>query len=92
MGCGCSMVERVRTLQDCLRLQRVSLHRVRPALCDGAKVPILRWVCACVFLHLAVSPVAQERLSTNYAELSGAFKTSLEGLARTVQDLHSIIK
>lgn len=43
-------------------------------------------MCACV-----VKPV-QERLNTNYAELSGAFKTSLEGLARTVQDLHSIIK
>ena len=40
--------------------------------------------CACVRL--------QERLNSNYAELSGAFKTSLEGLARTVQDLHSIIK
>jgi hypothetical protein len=34
----------------------------------------------------------QERMNSNYAELSGAFKTSLEGLARTVQDLHSIIK
>lgn len=34
----------------------------------------------------------QDRLNSNYAELSGAFKTSLEGLARTVQDLHSIIK
>eukprot|EP00878_Enallax_costatus_P018289 GHUV01019247.1.p1 GENE.GHUV01019247.1~~GHUV01019247.1.p1 ORF type:complete len:224 (+),score=76.17 GHUV01019247.1:41-673(+) len=34
----------------------------------------------------------QEKMSSNYAELSGAFKTSLEGLARTVQDLHAIIK
>lgn len=34
----------------------------------------------------------QERMNSNYAELSGAFKTSLEGLARTVQDLHGIIK
>lgn len=43
-------------------------------------------VYACTLLPL------QERLNSNYAELSGAFKTSLEGLARTVQDLHSIIK
>eukprot|EP00775_Hariotina_reticulata_P010153 gene10153-10311_t len=34
----------------------------------------------------------QEKLAGNYAELSNAFKNSLEGLARTVQDLHSIIK
>eukprot|EP00879_Flechtneria_rotunda_P024096 GHRR01025536.1.p1 GENE.GHRR01025536.1~~GHRR01025536.1.p1 ORF type:complete len:222 (+),score=61.04 GHRR01025536.1:295-960(+) len=34
----------------------------------------------------------QEKLNSNYAELSSAFKTSLEGLARTLQDLHGIIK
>ena len=34
----------------------------------------------------------QDKLSSQYAELSGAFKSSLEGLARTVQDLHAIIK
>jgi hypothetical protein len=34
----------------------------------------------------------QDKLNASYAELSGAFKTSLEGLARTVQDLHAIIK
>jgi len=36
--------------------------------------------------------MVQEKLASNYAELSGAFKNSLEGLARTVQDLHNIIK
>ncbi len=34
----------------------------------------------------------QEKLAGTYTELSTAFKTSLEGLARTVQDLHAIIK
>ncbi|KAF6256136.1 striated microtubule associated system I fiber component [Scenedesmus sp. NREL 46B-D3] len=34
----------------------------------------------------------QDKLNASYAELSGAFKASLEGLTRTVQDLHAIIK
>lgn len=34
----------------------------------------------------------QDKLNTQYVELSTAFKTSLEGLARTVQDLHAILK
>jgi hypothetical protein len=34
----------------------------------------------------------QDKVTCSYAELSGAFKASLEGLARTVQDLHTIIK
>lgn len=42
--------------------------------------------------HNGMPLLLQDRLNSNYAELSGAFKTSLEGLARTVQDLHSIIK
>jgi hypothetical protein len=33
-----------------------------------------------------------DKLNAQYAELSAAFKGSLEGLARTVQDLHAIIK
>jgi hypothetical protein len=41
---------------------------------------------------LCCAVLLQERLNSNYAELSGAFKSSLEGLARTVQDLHTIIK
>jgi hypothetical protein len=51
-------------------------------LCISATYP-----CCC-------SPTAnlQDKLNASYAELSGAFKTSLEGLARTVQDLHAIIK
>ena len=32
------------------------------------------------------------KLQSQVAELAGAFKASLEGLARTVQDLHGIIK
>lgn len=43
-------------------------------------------------LPLLHSVLEQDKLNTSYAELSGAFKTSLEGLARTVQDLHAIIK
>lgn len=54
---------------------------------------LLPVTCMCFpeLLKLLVAAV-QERMNSNYAELSGAFKSSLEGLARTVQDLHSIIK
>jgi hypothetical protein len=43
-------------------------------------------------LLLPMRVCLQDKLNASYAELSGAFKTSLEGLARTVQDLHAIIK
>jgi hypothetical protein len=33
-----------------------------------------------------------ERVAAQYAELSGSFRTSVEGLARTLQDLHAIVK
>jgi hypothetical protein len=70
-----------------LSLSSLSMHECH----TSARYPVKgayvnEVVYACIFLPL------QERLNSNYAELSGAFKTSLEGLARTVQDLHSIIK
>lgn len=52
--------------------------------CAGPGLQQVVMLCCAVLL--------QERLNSNYAELSGAFKSSLEGLARTVQDLHTIIK
>jgi hypothetical protein len=50
--------------------------------------------CTLVFVPADVPRpfTLQDKLNASYAELSGAFKTSLEGLARTVQDLHAIIK
>jgi len=33
-----------------------------------------------------------ERGAAQYAELSTSFRTSVEGLARTLQDLHAIVK
>jgi hypothetical protein len=50
-----------------------------------------RCVVHCCWL-LPMLVCLQDKLNASYAELSGAFKTSLEGLARTVQDLHAIIK
>lgn len=54
----------------------------------------LFWTMPRTSCHAALrcAVLLQERLNSNYAELSGAFKSSLEGLARTVQDLHTIIK
>lgn len=34
----------------------------------------------------------QDRVSAQYQELSSSFRTSVEGLARTLQDLHAIVK
>ncbi|KAI8470508.1 MAG: striated microtubule associated system I fiber component [Monoraphidium minutum] len=34
----------------------------------------------------------QDRSAAQYAELSSSFRTSVEGLARTLQDLHGIVK
>lgn len=34
----------------------------------------------------------QDRVASQYAELSSSFRTSVEGLARTLQDLHAIVK
>ncbi|GBF88940.1 SF-assemblin [Raphidocelis subcapitata] len=34
----------------------------------------------------------QERTASQYAELSSSFRTSVEGLARTLQDLHAVVK
>lgn len=33
-----------------------------------------------------------ERSAAQYAELSSSMRTSVEGLARTLQDLHAIVK
>ncbi len=67
-------------------------HTVSSAAHQHVSLPMMqlnKHVCATMHSTLCT---LQERLNSNYAELSGAFKTSLEGLARTVQDLHSIIK
>jgi hypothetical protein len=34
----------------------------------------------------------QDRVASSYAELTSSFRTSVEGLARTLQDLHAIVK
>ncbi len=50
---------------------------------------MLHGVAVCVCLHIQA---LGEKLAGSYSELTVAFKTSLEGLARTVQDLHAILK
>eukprot|EP00878_Enallax_costatus_P042714 GHUV01050165.1.p1 GENE.GHUV01050165.1~~GHUV01050165.1.p1 ORF type:complete len:322 (+),score=61.78 GHUV01050165.1:181-1146(+) len=85
----------------------VLMNRCRLCLTAAARVLLLKCCCDLARAGLANSSASrgfgattldpklsslQEKMSSNYAELSGAFKTSLEGLARTVQDLHAIIK